>query len=47
MGVSEMLASSALNGIIFALISSEPIIILGATGPVLVFEYSLYYVSVI
>ncbi|XP_014681091.1 PREDICTED: anion exchange protein 2-like [Priapulus caudatus] len=42
MGVSEMLAGSALGGFIYSIFSAQPLIILGATGPILVFEYSLY-----
>ncbi|XP_014668379.1 PREDICTED: band 3 anion transport protein-like isoform X2 [Priapulus caudatus] len=42
MGVSEMLAASALDGFIYSIFSCQPLLILGATGPILVFEYSLF-----
>ncbi|XP_071493352.1 band 3 anion transport protein-like [Diadema antillarum] len=41
MGVSEMIVSTSLNGIIFSLLSGQPLIIIGPTGPVLVFEEHL------
>ena len=40
-GVSEMLVSVFSCGIIFALISGQPLLILGSTGPLLVFEEGL------
>jgi len=46
MGVTEMLISTSVCGIVFALFSGQPLIIVGATGPVLVFEEVLYKVSV-
>ncbi|XP_055342148.1 band 3 anion transport protein-like isoform X2 [Paramacrobiotus metropolitanus] len=42
MGVSEMLIASSLCGMMFSLVSAQPLTIIGATGPLLVFEYSLY-----
>ena len=44
MGVSEMMISTSLNGIVFALFSGQPLIIIGPTGPVLVFEENLLLV---
>jgi hypothetical protein len=44
MGVSEMLIASSLCGMLFSLFSAQPLTIIGATGPLLVFEYSLYKV---
>ncbi|XP_022102760.1 band 3 anion transport protein-like isoform X2 [Acanthaster planci] len=41
-GVSEMILGTAICGVVFALISGQPLIIIGATGPVLVFEENLY-----
>jgi hypothetical protein len=37
-GVNEMLIATSMNGIISGLISAQPIMILGPTGPFLVFE---------
>jgi len=41
-GVVEMIAASAVCGIIYAMISGQPLIILGGTGPVLIFTVLLY-----
>ncbi len=41
-GAVEMIAASALCGVVFALISGQPLIILGGTGPLLVFTAILY-----
>lgn len=45
MGVSEMLIASSVCGMFFSLLAAQPLTIIGATGPLLVFEYSLYKVS--
>ncbi|XP_046565227.1 anion exchange protein 2-like [Haliotis rubra] len=42
MGVSETVVSTSLCGIVFGLFCGQPLLIVGATGPVLVFEQSLY-----
>ncbi|XP_038047086.1 band 3 anion transport protein-like isoform X2 [Patiria miniata] len=42
MGVSEMVLGTAICGVVFALVSAQPLIIIGATGPLLVFEENLY-----
>ena len=44
-GVSEMLVMTSVGGIVFALFSAQPISIVGCTGPLLVFEESLFRVS--
>ena len=41
-GVVEMIFASAICGIIYALFSGQPLIILGGTGPLLVFTVILY-----
>ena len=41
-GAVEMIAASALCGIIYAVVSGQPLIILGGTGPVLIFTALLY-----
>lgn len=46
-GVSESLLGISIFGIVFALFSGQPIIIVGATGPKLVFEAALYQVSLL
>lgn len=41
-GVSETLLATGMNNIVQSLFAGQPLLILGASGPVLVFEYSLY-----
>ena len=45
MGVSEMIFATALSGVLFALFAGQPLIIIGATGPLLVFEKSTFQLS--
>ena len=45
-GVVEMLVASAFSGIIYSLLSGQPLIILGGVGPLLVFTAILYQLSV-
>ncbi|XP_035824346.1 anion exchange protein 2 isoform X3 [Aplysia californica] len=42
MGVSETMIATSVFGMMFSLLCGQPLLILGATGPVLVFEESLY-----
>ena len=42
LGVSEMLIASSINGLIFGLASGQPLLILGPTGPFLVFEEMVF-----
>ncbi len=42
MGISETLLSTSLVGIMFHLISSQPLMIVGGTGPLLLFDEALY-----
>ncbi|XP_065312998.1 uncharacterized protein LOC135922541 isoform X3 [Gordionus sp. m RMFG-2023] len=41
-GVSEIMIADALGGILFALFSGQPLLIVTVTGPLLVFEESLF-----
>ncbi len=41
-GATEMLIGSAICGVLYALFSGQPLIILGGTGPLLVFTWMLY-----
>ncbi|BES98106.1 Band 3 cytoplasmic domain [Nesidiocoris tenuis] len=41
-GISETLIATALSGILFALLAGQPLVIVGATGPLLLFDESLY-----
>ncbi|GFN95656.1 Anion exchange protein [Plakobranchus ocellatus] len=41
-GISETMLGTSLFGMIFSMFSGQPLLIIGSTGPVLVFEESLY-----
>ena len=43
-GLSESILATALGGIIFGLCSGQPLMIVGVTGPVLIFEQTIYSV---
>ena len=45
LGVNEMLIASSLAGFFFGFVSGQPLLILGPTGPFLVFEEMVYDVS--
>lgn len=45
-GISETLISTALGGIVFALLSGQPLVVIGTTGPLLLFDESLYTVNI-
>ncbi|XP_051894383.1 anion exchange protein 2-like isoform X2 [Pristis pectinata] len=42
MGVSELIVSTAIQGFIFCLIGAQPLLILGFSGPLLVFEEAYF-----
>ncbi|XP_048578952.1 band 3 anion transport protein isoform X2 [Nematostella vectensis] len=42
LGVSEVIFASCFCGLLFALFSGQPLIIIGATGPVMVFEQTIF-----
>ena len=44
-GVVEMIVATAITGVIYALFSGQPLIILGGTGPLLVFTMILYQLT--
>ena len=44
MGVYETILGSAITGAAFGLLSGQPLLIIGCTGPLAVFEGSLYEV---
>lgn len=46
LGVTETLIATSLCGILFALFAGQPLIIVGTTGPILVFEQATYEASV-
>ena len=39
-----MIIATALNGLLFAVFSGQPLMIFGSTGPMLIFEEMLYIV---
>jgi len=45
-GAVEMIVASALCGVVFALFSGQPLIVLGGTGPLLVFTAMLYQLCI-
>uniref|UniRef100_A0A7N8XBL1 Anion exchange protein n=1 Tax=Mastacembelus armatus TaxID=205130 RepID=A0A7N8XBL1_9TELE len=42
MGVSELMVSTSVQGIIFCLIAAQPVLVIGFSGPLLVFEEAFY-----
>ncbi|KAF5924500.1 hypothetical protein HPG69_018901 [Diceros bicornis minor] len=42
MGVSELLLSTAVQGVLFALLGAQPLLVLGFSGPLLVFEEAFF-----
>ena len=47
LGVSEVIFATCLCGVLFGLVAGQPLIIIGATGPILVFEQTIYVVSAV
>ncbi|KAK6897154.1 Boron transporter 1 [Candida tropicalis] len=41
-GVNEVLMSSAMAGVVFGLLSGQPLCIVGVTGPISIFSYTVY-----
>lgn len=44
MGVSELMISTSIQGVIFCLIAAQPVLVIGFSGPLLVFEEAFYAV---
>ncbi|KAM7371683.1 hypothetical protein PAMP_008898 [Pampus punctatissimus] len=42
MGVSELMVSTSIQGVIFCLIAAQPVLVIGFSGPLLVFEEAFY-----
>uniref|UniRef100_H3CF22 Anion exchange protein n=1 Tax=Tetraodon nigroviridis TaxID=99883 RepID=H3CF22_TETNG len=42
MGVSELMISTSVQGIIFCLIAAQPVLVIGFSGPLLLFEEAFY-----
>lgn len=45
MGVTELIVSTATLGVIFSLFAGQPLLIIGFSGPLLVFEEAFYKVQ--
>lgn len=46
MGVTELIVSTATLGVIFSLFAGQPLLIIGFSGPLLVFEEAFYKVLI-
>ena len=46
-GASELLLGTTICGILFSIFSGQPLLIVGFTGPLLVFEEGVYSVSIL
>lgn len=46
MGVSELIISTSVLGILFSLLGAQPLLVIGFSGPLLVFEEAFYKVYV-
>ncbi|CDQ97505.1 unnamed protein product [Oncorhynchus mykiss] len=44
-GVSELIIATAMQGVIFSLLGAQPLLVVGFSGPLLVFEEAFYSVS--
>lgn len=44
-GVSELIVATAMQGIVFSVLSAQPLLVIGFSGPLLVFEEAFYTVS--
>lgn len=41
-GVNEVLLASVLGAVVFSLFAAQPLVIVGVTGPITVFNYTVY-----
>lgn len=41
-GVNEVLLANVLGGVVFAILAAQPLVIVGVTGPISVFNYTVY-----
>lgn len=46
MGVSELIVSTAVLGVLFSLLGAQPLLVVGFSGPLLVFEEAFFKVTV-
>lgn len=45
MGVSELIIATAVQGVLFSLMGAQPLLVVGFSGPLLVFEEAFFSVS--
>lgn len=45
MGVSELMISTSIQGVIFCIIAAQPVLVIGFSGPLLLFEEAFYSVG--
>lgn len=45
MGVSELIVSTAVLGVLFSLLGAQPLLVVGFSGPLLVFEEAFFKVK--
>lgn len=43
--MSELIVATAMQGIIFSVLGAQPLLVIGFSGPLLVFEEAFYTVS--
>ena len=41
-GVNEVLLASVLGAVVFSIAAAQPLVIVGVTGPITVFNYTVY-----
>lgn len=46
MGISEMMVATSVQGVIFCLFAAQPVLVIGFTGPLMVFEEAFFKVRV-
>ena len=44
-GVSELIVATAMQGVVFSVLGAQPLLVIGFSGPLLVFEEAFYTVS--
>lgn len=45
-GVSELIIATCIQGVLFCLLGAQPLLVVGFSGPILVFEEAFFTVSV-
>lgn len=45
MGVSELIVATSVQGLVFSVLGAQPLLVIGFSGPLLVFEEAFYTVS--